>query len=333
MAARLELRALTRRYDGGGGIESVDLDVASGELLAITGPSGSGKSTLVRLVAGLESPNAGAVLLDARDVTKLAPHERDIGMTFDDGALYEHLDVRHNVEAGLDRRGIRGAVGRATAIEALTLVGAAHLKDRRPESLSAGERRRVALARAVARKPALLLLDEPLTHLDRAARLDLREDVRAAQRAIGATTLLVTHDHEDAIAIADRVAFLSAGRVRQVGVAAELLARPLHVAVAQGFGPQPMNLVAAPDGGTFGFRPDDVRLQPQTTGQPEEWSAEGTILHRGGGSLTFGLADGTRVRTSATPFGTSDFEVGRRVRLAVASQHLHRFDQSGDRIR
>jgi len=332
LAARLELRALTRRYGGGRGVESIDLDVACGELLAVTGPSGSGKSTLVRLVAGLESPDSGAVLLDARDVTRLAPHDRDIGMTFDDGALYEHLDVRHNVEAGLDRRGIRGAVARGAALEALTLAGAAHLMDRRPESLSAGERRRVALARALARQPALLLLDEPLTHIDRAARLDLREDLRAAQQAIGATTLLVTHDHEDAIAIADRIAFLSGGRVRQVGAAAELLVRPMHVDVARGFGPQPMNLVTAPDGETIGFRPEDVQVQPKATGQPEDWSATATIAHRGGGGLTLRLGDGSRVRTIASPDPTSASDVGQHLPIAVASQHLHRFARSGDRV-
>ncbi|MFO0826701.1 MAG: ABC transporter ATP-binding protein [Phycisphaerales bacterium] len=330
MGGRVELRGLVRRYgaspSSGGGVGPVDLDVAPGELLALVGPSGSGKSTLLRLLAGLEAPDAGTIAIDGNDVTRRPPHERDVGVTFDDGALYEHLTVRGNIEAALDRKRVRGAAALEAAKAALRLVRGEALIDRKPASLSAGERRRAALARAFAPRPALLLLDEPLTHLDRASRLDLREDLRHAQQEIGATTIVVTHDHDDAIALADRVAYLSAGRVRHVGAASELIARPLHVDVAIGFGTAPMNVVAV-EAGSIGFRADAAVVDGAAG--TDAWSARGVIGSMHGGLTVITLDGGRRVRVPTRP--ASD-RVGAAVRIGVAAADLHRFAHDGTRL-
>jgi ABC-type sugar transport system ATPase subunit len=243
----LELRAIERRYRSELVLAGVDLDVRRGEIVALIGPSGAGKSTLLRIIAGLDRADRGSIRLGGRDISALPPAARRVAMTFDDGALYEHLTVIENLAVGLEQFGFRGAAVGQAATEAAALVGASELLGHRPAMLSAGQRRRVALARAIARRPDVLLLDEPLTHLDLRSRLDLREDLRRVHEATGAATLLVTHDHADALAIADRLAYLDAGRMLHVGTA-ESFGRPAHVAVARGCSWHPMNVLPDPEG-------------------------------------------------------------------------------------
>lgn len=283
----LELRGVERRFSShrtghqptGGqgdapvrarGLLGVDLDVARGEMVALIGPSGAGKSTLLRIIAGLDRPDRGTVRIAGRDVTGLGAPERRVGMSLDDAALYEHLSVRQNLHVGLDRFGLRGTAAEGAVIEAAELTGAIPLLDRLPAGLSAGERRRVSLARAVARRPAVLLLDEPLAHLDQRTRFDIREDLRRIHEATQAATVLVTHDHLDAIAIADRLAYLDEGQVLQTGPV-EAFAEPAHVAVALGRSWAPLNVVtgpppAVPAAASAGSDPTAARVWTATLG-------------------------------------------------------------------
>jgi ABC-type sugar transport system ATPase subunit len=331
--AALELRGLRRRYRHGTGVlgdggRGVDLDVAAGTVLAVLGPSGCGKSTLLRLVAGLETADAGRVSIGGRDVTGLAPSERGVGMTFDDGALYEHLTVAANLDVAAAPLG-RGE--RAAAIEqAVALSGAGPFLDRRPDTLSAGERRRAALARAIARRPDVYLLDEPLTHLDRRARLDLREDLVSALQALRATAVIVTHDHDDALALAPRIAFMHAGAIRQVGAPEELRDGPADVDVAAGFGLAPMNVLTE-GAGFVGVRPCDLRLgAPAPTAA---WSATGTVTHVTMAGSTVRLANGDRARVApvSRPAAAPGSRPGSQVTVWAEAGRVVRFDANGRR--
>jgi len=321
----LALRGIERQFGDGAGLVHVDLDVQRGELVALIGPSGAGKSTLLRIVAGIEAPTRGTIHWGGHDITRSSPADRRVGMTFDDGALYEHLSVRKNLEAGLDRFGFRGDDTRHAACEAAELVGAAHLLDRAPVTLSAGERRRVALGRAIARRPQMLLLDEPLTHLDDRTRRDLREDVARAHRAIGAATIIVTHDHDDALAIADRLLFLDAGRVLQTGTATEL-DDAQHVAVARGCSWRALNIIQN-GAWTMAFAPAAVRRGPLTAGSG--WSGHGVVTHLAPTSrshATAQLADGQRIRF---PVGHSAPSTNQPVELHVPADHIQWFASDG----
>ena len=205
MSSRLELGDVTVRFGDRTVLDGVDLDVAPGEVVALLGPSGSGKSTLLRVVAGLVDPDHGQVLLDGTDVTTTPTHRRGVGLVFQDEQLFEHLDVAGNVAYGLRRRRATASARRDTVRELLDLVGLAGFEDRRVVGLSGGEAKRVALARSLAPAPRVLLLDEPLTGLDRELHDRLAADVAEILRTRGTTALLVTHDHDEAATVADRV--------------------------------------------------------------------------------------------------------------------------------
>ncbi|HTL97002.1 MAG TPA: ABC transporter ATP-binding protein [Gemmatimonadaceae bacterium] len=229
----LVLDRLTRRFSGArAAVDAVSLEIAAGELVALIGASGSGKTTTLRMVAGYEVPDAGAVVLDGRDITGLPPQRRQFGMVFQHYALFPHLTVGQNVAFGLEARGIARSERMSRAADALAGVGLAGADGRAVQSLSGGEQQRVALARALVIEPPVLLLDEPLSNLDPTLRRNTREELRATLRRLGVTALFVTHDQEDAFAVADRVALLAAGRLLQVGTAEELYDRPSNREVA-----------------------------------------------------------------------------------------------------
>jgi thiamine transport system ATP-binding protein len=207
-------------------LDGVDLTVGESETVALLGPSGSGKSTLLRAVAGLEPLAAGRVSVDGRDLAGVAPHRRGFGFMFQDGALFPHRDVRGNVEFGLRMAGVPAAERAARVDEVLALVGLTGLGARRVSKLSGGEQQRVALARTLAPRPRLVMLDEPLGSLDRLLHDRLVDDLRALLSAAALPALVVTHDHDEARALADRVALLRDGRIVQEGTLSELTAAP-----------------------------------------------------------------------------------------------------------
>jgi iron(III) transport system ATP-binding protein len=220
-------------------LDGLSLEVAAGEVLALLGPSGCGKTTLLRVLAGLEVPDAGSVSLDGRPVIEggralVPPERRGVGLVFQDFALFPHLDVRHNVAFGLRHLDPRAREARVDAL--LARFDLASLGGRRPDELSGGQQQRVALARALAPEPRILLLDEPFSNLDASLRRRLRVALREQLKAIGVTTVLVTHDESEALSLADRVAVLDAGRVAQVAPPEVIYGKPASVAVARATG-------------------------------------------------------------------------------------------------
>jgi putative spermidine/putrescine transport system ATP-binding protein len=235
-AGALTLDGVTRRFATQTALDSLTLAVQPGELLALLGASGSGKSTTLRLVAGFERPDAGSISLDGKVIDDLPPEARGFGMVFQQYALFPHLSVEQNVAFGLDARGVAKNERLKRARAALAAVGLQEKAQRPVQALSGGEQQRVALARATVIEPRVLLLDEPLSNLDPLLREAMRDDLRAALRRSGATTLFVTHDQEDAFAVADRIALLSQGKLLQTGTPEELYHRPVSRAVAEFIG-------------------------------------------------------------------------------------------------
>jgi putative spermidine/putrescine transport system ATP-binding protein len=251
---------VTRRYGTVAAADNVDLAVTQGEFVTILGPSGSGKTTLLQLIAGLNRPTAGRIFIGGRDVTEATAQERNIGLVFQSYALFPHMTVLENVLFPLGVRKITGATARSQALDALKLVRLDGLQDRRPLQLSGGQQQRVALARAVVFKPDILLLDEPLGALDRKLREELQVELKQLQRRLGVTTLLVTHDQEEALSLSDRIMVLNHGKTQQVAAPAEAYLRPANRFVAEFLGIA--NFVGLDGGRTGVVRPERVKLEP-----------------------------------------------------------------------
>ncbi len=228
----LRLEALGKRFGETTAVEELSLEVAEGEFLSLLGPSGCGKTTTLRMVAGFENPTGGTITIAGRDVTRLKPQKRDVGMVFQNYALFPHLDVRENVEFGLRSRGERKDASAAKVERALALVELEGFGKRKVQELSGGQQQRVALARALAPEPPLLLLDEPLSNLDAALRERTRAELRALLKRLGMTAVFVTHDQEEAFALSDRIAVLDRGRLQQLGTPEELYDAPTNPFVA-----------------------------------------------------------------------------------------------------
>jgi sn-glycerol 3-phosphate transport system ATP-binding protein len=243
--ATLELHGLGKSFGLIDVLHGIDLALADGEMLVIVGASGCGKSTLLRLVAGLDRPTAGRILVDGRDVTNVDPAQRDIAMVFQNYALYPHMSVLENMAYGLRIRGLtREDIGQRVA-EAAGLLGLNELLSRKPRQLSGGQRQRVAMGRAIVRHPKLFLFDEPLSNLDAKLRLTMRAEIRRLQRRLGVTSLYVTHDQVEAMTLGDRLLVLHEGRPAQLATPIEVFARPADTYVAGFIGAPTMNFFPA----------------------------------------------------------------------------------------
>ncbi|HWW47000.1 MAG TPA: ABC transporter ATP-binding protein [Xanthobacteraceae bacterium] len=255
--AVLEVRGLAKHFGDFKALKGIDLTTREGEFLTIVGPSGCGKTTLMRVIAGLETPSAGDVLLDGRIITPLPPRARNIAMVFQSYALYPHMSVADNIAFPLEARGVAKAERERLVRWAAGLFHIEALLHRRPARLSGGEKQKVALARAVVRNPSLFIFDEPLSSLDAQVRAVARAELRQLHNRTGVTTVYVTHDQIEAVGLGDRVAVMQAGMLRQIGAPQALYLEPANTFVAGFIGTPPMNLLARGDT-IIGFRPEDA---------------------------------------------------------------------------
>src|SRR5262245_50842193 len=263
----IRLHGVSKRYGAVAAADGVDLAVAPGEFVTILGPSGSGQTTLLSVTAGLNRRTAGRIVSGGRDVTDEPAQERNIGLVFQSYALFPHMTVLENVLFPLGVRKVGGAAARAQALEALKLVRLEGLQDRRPSQLSGGQQQRVALARAIVFKPDILLLDEPLGALDRKLREELQVELKQLQRTLGVTTILVTHDQEEALSLSDRIMVLDKGMTQQVAPPSEAYLKPANRFVAEFLGIA--NFVVLDGGRTGVVRPERIRLaEAGATGKP-----------------------------------------------------------------
>jgi putative spermidine/putrescine transport system ATP-binding protein len=274
--ASLSIEKLTKCFGATPAVDGLDLSVREGELVALLGPSGCGKTTTLRMVAGFLPPTSGRVLFDKEDVTAVPAHRRSTGMVFQSYALFPHMTAAQNVGFGLEMRGLKAAERRARVEEALKLVRLAHLASRSPRELSGGQQQRVALARALVINPKLFLLDEPLSNLDAKLRAEVRIELRALQQRLGLTTLLVTHDREEALTMADRLVVMDRGQVRQVGSPRELYDEPRDAFVADFVGR--CNILPGRRENDTHFRTESGLLLPVDTGLNESKNASAFAL-------------------------------------------------------
>jgi ABC-type sugar transport system ATPase subunit len=256
--AGIEIRGLSKAFPAcPRALDAVDLDVAGGELLVVVGPSGSGKTTLLRLIAGLDTPMAGEIRIGGKELAGVPPHQRNVALVFQNLALYQHLRVRENLAFGLNY-----TKGDQDVSAVAEMLGIGRLLDRYPAELSGGEQQRVALGRAIARRPAALLLDEPLSSLDAPVRRELRREVKRVQRELGAPTIYVTHDPTEALLMGDRIAVLDNGRIQQVGLPEEVYQRPANRFVAEFFDLQEIKTIEEKFGITgTGMSVDSMRSE------------------------------------------------------------------------
>ncbi|MFF2850677.1 ABC transporter ATP-binding protein [Streptomyces sp. NPDC058001] len=286
----IRLTNLRKSFGGTRAVAGVDLEIADGEFFSLLGPSGSGKTTVLRMIAGFEPPSAGTIELAGRDVTRLAPFERDVHTVFQDYALFPHMTVEQNVAYGLKIRKVPRAERLRQAREALAGVRLADLASRRPAQLSGGQRQRVALARALVNRPRVLLLDEPLGALDLKLREQMQVELKALQREVGITFVFVTHDQEEALTMSDRIAVFHEGRIEQVGTPAEIYERPATAFVAGFVGTSNLLTGTAAEQvvgrvGTYSVRPEKIRVLSDTAGDgppdpscpPDHSTTTGTV--------------------------------------------------------
>ena len=335
----VSLRGLVKRFDEVRAVDGVDLDIARGEFFSMLGPSGSGKTTVLRLIGGFEKPTEGTVELDGRDVTALAPFDRNLTTVFQDYALFPHMTVLDNVAYGLRVRGMQAAQRRERAAQALHTVALHGMEKRRPAQLSGGQRQRVALARALVVDPAVLLLDEPLGALDLKLREHMQVELKQIQREVGITFVFVTHDQEEALTMSDRVAVFDRGRIQQVGTPHEIYEQPASEFVA-GFvgtsnlitGTTAEALLGTP--GTFVVRPEKLELTATSAAPPDGLvAADGSVAEVVyAGSSTRYLVDvdaGTRLTalTQNHHRSTDLARRGDRVRVRFARSNARKLEE------
>ncbi|MEO0384267.1 MAG: sn-glycerol-3-phosphate ABC transporter ATP-binding protein UgpC [Pseudomonadota bacterium] len=346
--AEVQLRSVDKFYGSQQALYDISLDIADGEFVVFVGPSGCGKSTLLRSIAGLEPIKSGAISIGDRDVSALAPSERDVAMVFQSYALYPHMTVRENIDFGMKINKFSVEDRQKRIADAARILQLDEYLDRKPGQLSGGQRQRVAIGRAIVKKPSVFLFDEPLSNLDAKLRVQMRVELEALHNTLDATMIYVTHDQVEAMTMADKIVVLQAGRVEQIGSPMELYHRPVNEFVAGFIGAPAMNFldVAAHDGWLtcsaariapfdgagarrVGIRPEHVRAGPAGEG-----NLDATVKLRetlgGDAYLYVDTPDGQEmvVRTD----GDTTLRGGETVGLTFPSERVHIFDASGHAI-
>ena len=352
--AEVHFEAATRTYPGtdAPAVDALELQVRDGELMVLVGPSGSGKSTALRMLAGLEEVDDGAVFIGDRDVTYDAPKDRDVAMVFQNYALYPYFTVTDNIAFPLKVARVKKAERAQRVAEVADLLGLTPFLERKPGQLSGGQRQRVAMGRAIVREPSVFLMDEPLSNLDAKLRVQMRADIAALQARLGVTTVYVTHDQSEAMTLGHRVAVLNEGRLQQFGPPRELYDRPANTFVAGFIGSPAMNLctvalgddgavslggatVAAPQANgrsalVLGLRPESLELA--TDGLPAEVEV---VEEFGADAYVFCVADvaGSRTKLVARTDARGAPRQGEQVWLRPRTADAHLFDEAtGERL-
>jgi len=359
----IRVENLSQNYSGVLALDQISLEIKEGEFYALLGPSGSGKSTLLRLIAGFEPPATGKVWIDEEEVTSLPPEKRNVGMVFQNYALFPHLSVFGNVAYGLRARGVGRAEISERVGEALEMVELAEFDNRQVHSLSGGQQQRVALARAIAPHPRVLLMDEPLSNLDARLRLQTRKQISDLQRRLGMTTVYVTHDQSEALALADRLGVLLGGRLRDEGTPLEVYGNARDLEVAQFLGELNMVPCTLKDRGSglsarINFLGQEIEVSipekrertvdensPLVAGiRPEAFGPEGFFTHRGEGEIVDIQFEGEAWRLEVSSSGERLIikwpgplleapypEKGTKIDFSFESQHIRLFPISGKR--
>jgi multiple sugar transport system ATP-binding protein len=340
--AEVRYVAATRVYPGNDApaVDALDLDIADGEFMVLVGPSGSGKTTALRMLAGLEEVDAGAVFIGDRDVSDDPPKARDVAMVFQNYALYPYLTVAANIGFPLRIAKVPKRDREARVREVAKLLGLTDYLERKPAQLSGGQRQRVAMGRAIVRVPSVFLMDEPLSNLDAKLRVQMRADIAALQADFGVTTVYVTHDQAEAMTLGHRVAVLHEGKLQQVGPPRELYERPANLFVAGFIGSPAMNLLPAEavgvgtNGKVVGFRPEHLDLAGD--GDGEGISARVEVVEDIGADVyVFCSADvkGKQTRLVARTDVRNAPQQGERVTLRPRAEEAHLFDSdTGERL-
>jgi ABC-type sugar transport system ATPase subunit len=340
--ALVRLEGIGKTYPNGHvAAKGLDLEIRDGEFMVLVGPSGCGKSTALRMIAGLETPTSGRILIGDRDVTALPPQDRDIAMVFQTYALYPHMTVGENLAFGLRMRGTQPRIIEQRVTEASRALGLEPVLGRRPAQLSGGQRQRVALGRAIVREPKVFLFDEPLSNLDAKLRVETRAELARLHRRLGATVVYVTHDQEEAMTLGSRVAVMRDGFLQQVAPPMELYRRPANRFVAEFVGSPGMNFLPAgavagvgsqPGSATLGVRPHDLTIVSQGAGDVDAWVD--VVESRGSEQLVYlrigATGEGTELRVVAPP--ELALEEERVVGVSFDRKRLHWFGEGGARV-
>ena len=335
----LQLKGVEKQFGEVKTIKGIDLTIERGQFTVFVGPSGCGKSTLLRLIAGLETLNAGSITLDGRDITRLPSAQRDLAMVFQSYALYPHMTVAENMSFSLRLAKADPAVIKKKVDRAAEILNLGPYLQRLPREMSGGQRQRVAIGRAIVREPKVFLFDEPLSNLDAALRGQTRVEIAKLHRELGATTIYVTHDQVEAMTLADRVVVLRDGAIEQVGSPLSLYDKPANRFVAQFIGTPQMNVVArdelpassvtVPGAAFVGIRPEDLRIAAPGQGQI---AAEVELVEALGAETLVYLHTPRGAQIVLRQNSRTSLLAGDNVGVDVEMSHLHWFDEGGKLI-
>lgn len=331
----VKLDGIAKRWNGQLGVEGITLDIPEGSFTALLGPSGCGKSTTLRLLAGLETPDEGKILINGRDVTTSTASDRNLSMVFQSYALFPHLSVAENVMFGLRVRRVPKKERLEKLYRALEITGLLGFENRKPGELSGGQRQRVALARAIVAGQRLCLMDEPLSNLDAKLRNAVRKDIKKLQRDLGITVVYVTHDQTEAMSMADTVVLMRDGHIQQVGTPEDLYSRPNNTFVAEFVGAPPMALLQSSvlDGfgadKTIGIRAENIQIVPKGEGRMRCTVNESEFL---GAETLIGLDHAGATGLCVLKPGLSMMADGNEIDITFHDENLHVFDAAGHRL-
>ncbi len=349
MKVRITIDHALKKYDGNTVIPDLSLVVEEGELFTLLGPSGCGKTTLLRMIAGFNSVEGGKFLFNDKEINNLSPSKRNIGMVFQNYAIFPHMSVKENVMFGLKNRKLPQDEIEKTTAKFLRLMQIEQFKDRMPDKLSGGQQQRVALARALAISPDVLLMDEPLSNLDAKLRIEMRKVIKDIQREVGITTVYVTHDQEEAMAISDRIAVMNGGVIQQIGSPRELYQRPQNLFVATFIGHTNIvkaklagnnilfdgyklvldNLKDVPDQEVqVSIRPEEFIINEDTSSEGMDAVVEDYVFLGLTTQYFVRLADGDAVEIIRESIVGKDLAVGQHVKLQVKTEKINVYDAS-----